>query len=89
MTRAEEILYLIDEVKPTKPGGAFKGQYRFNPGPKKPVHLRMRQDKMKARKSLQKAVYPKPHRGASNHTRDKVSTPLSDKINKTPIHKIG
>ena len=80
MTRAEEILALC-EVVASKPGMAFKGQYRYNPGAKKPVHLKMRQDK---RAQMAQRVKKTNQRPWANKQlpRDKISRPL-DKMSPT------
>jgi hypothetical protein len=93
MTRAQEILTLLEQIgKPQsfkKAVSPFKHQYAFSPGQKKPMHLKMRHDKAKQNMIRSSASYSKPWKGHSDMPRDKASSPLSSKMNNTPIHKIG
>ena len=65
MTRAEEILQLVEATKPGKAGNPFKHQYSFKPGAKTPTHLKQRSLKKKDVKKRSKAIYSKPWVGDS------------------------
>jgi hypothetical protein len=93
VTRAQEILALVEAIgdpKPfKKPANPFKHQYSHQPGQKIPTHMKMRQMKQKQVASRSSASYSKPWKGHSDMPRDKALSPLSSKMNNTPIHKIG
>lgn len=85
MTRAEEILALC-EVQASKPGAAFKGQWRYAPGQKMPVHLQRRKQKLKDTKTRSMRTYERPWSNQKTLPRDKISRPL-DKHDETPVRK--
>ena len=85
MTRAEEILSLL-EVVPTKPGAAFKSQYRYSPGATVPMHLKRRKMKNTMMTRNRNAAYPKPWKTADKRPRDMSSTPLKGN-DETPISR--
>jgi hypothetical protein len=89
MTRAEEILKLAEAVKPTPPGNPFKTQWKYSPGGKVPIHMKMRSKKNRQLTNRRNQAYSKPWSGQSNHPKDVSSTPLSSKENDTPIKRIG
>ena len=88
MTRAEELLSLINEVvNPRK--SPFKGQYRYNPGQKVPVHLQMRKKKQKDITKNSMGTYTRPHISSDKHFRDEVSRPLDKDYKPISVKRTG
>lgn len=88
MTRAEELLSLINEVvNPRK--SPFKGQYRYNPGQKVPVHLQRRKEKQQQHKQRRDAAFTKPWQGQHDDPKDKSANPLDKKYKPISVARTG
>lgn len=89
MTRAEELLEMINEIGVVRRKSPFKGQYRYNPGQKVPVHLQMRKQKQKDIKSNSMGAYTRAHTSSDKHFRDKVGRPLDKDYKETSVKRTG
>ena len=89
MTRAEYILQMAEAVKTTPPGNPFKNQWKYSPGGRVPIHMKMRKAKNTELKNRRSAAYTKPWDKQDNHPKDKSSTPLTSQRNESPVSRTG
>lgn len=93
MTRAQEILYLLEAIgdpKPfKKPVSPFKHQWAYQPGQKIPQHLKRRQTQKKLITTRSKDAYDRPWKGQHDDPKDKSSSPLDAKYKPISVKRTG
>ena len=89
MTRAEQLLDMIDEAGVGPRKSAFRSQWKYNPGQKVPIHLQIRKEKQKQISQRSAAAFTKPWQGQHDDPKDKSDNPLDKKYKPISVRRTG